>query len=50
MDDLTQLESLANALPVEEKRELVQLLLSRLRDDGIDSFTLITPGSPVANP
>jgi hypothetical protein len=35
MNQLSELEAAAESLPTEHKRELVQLLLSRLRDEGV---------------
>ena len=40
MHDLTALETAADALPVQEKRELLQFLLSRLREEGVDTTHL----------
>jgi len=40
MRDLTELEAVAGALPPEDKRELAQFLLSRLRSEGIDTTDL----------
>lgn len=43
MHDLTDLETAANALPPQEKRELLQFLLLRLREEGIDTADLRPP-------
>ena len=40
MNELSELEAAAEALPTEHKRELVQFLLSRLRDEGVDTADL----------
>lgn len=37
MTQLSELEAAAESLPAEHKRELVQFLLSRLRDEGVDT-------------
>jgi hypothetical protein len=47
MHDLTELETAAAALPAQEKRELVQFLLSRLREEGDDTAGLHLPGHSV---
>jgi hypothetical protein len=40
MSGLTDLEAVADALPVEDKRELVRFLLSRLHREGVDTADL----------
>ena len=40
MNHLSELEAAAESLPTEHKRELVQFLLSRLRDEGVDTADL----------
>jgi hypothetical protein len=40
---LADLETAADALPALEKRELVQFLLSRLREEGVESGDLQLP-------
>lgn len=47
MNDLTQLEAFADALPVDDKRELVQFLLSRLGREGVDTADLHPPSHSV---
>jgi len=47
MHDLTELETAADALPPQEKRELLQFLLSRLRKEGIDTADLHLPSHSV---
>ena len=47
MHDLTELETAADALPVQEKRELVQFLVSRLHEEGIDTADLHLRGHSV---
>ena len=47
MRDLTELEAVADALPPEDKRELAQFLLSRLRSEGIDTTDLQAPSHSV---
>ncbi len=47
MHDLTELETAADALPPHEKRKLVQFLLSRLHEEGIDTANLHLPGHSV---
>jgi hypothetical protein len=42
MNQLSELEAAAESLPTEHKRELVQFLLSRLRDEGVDTADLYT--------
>lgn len=40
MNHLSELEAAAESLPTEHQRELVQFLLSRLRDEGVDTADL----------
>ena len=47
MHDLTELETAADALPTQEKRELVQFLLSRLHGEGVDTGDLHFPSHSV---
>ncbi len=47
MNDLTELEAVADALPAEDKRELVRFLLSRLRPEGKDTADLHLPSHSV---
>lgn len=47
MNDLTQLEAFADALPVDDKRELAQFLLSRLRSEGVNTADLHSPSHSV---
>jgi hypothetical protein len=47
MHDLTELETAADALPAQEKRELLQFLVSRLHEEGIDTADLHLPGHSV---
>jgi hypothetical protein len=47
MRDLTELETAADALPTQEKRELVQFLLSRLHEEGIETADTQLPSHSV---
>lgn len=47
MHDLTDLETAASALPTEEKRELLLFLLSRLREEGVDTTNLPLPSHSI---
>ncbi|MGO8746898.1 MAG: hypothetical protein ACLQNE_13005 [Thermoguttaceae bacterium] len=47
MHDLTELETAAGALPPQEKRELLQFLLSRLHEEGIDIADMRLPSHSV---
>jgi hypothetical protein len=47
MHDLTDLEAAADALPAHEKRELLQFLVSRLHEEGIDTADLHLPSHSV---
>jgi len=47
MHDLTELEAAADALPTQGKRELLQFLLSRLHEEGVDTADLHSPGHSV---
>ena len=47
MHDLTALETAADALPPQEKRELVQFLVKRLREEGVDTAGLHMPSHSV---
>ena len=47
MHDLAELETAADALPTREKRELLQFLLSRLHEEGIDTTDLHLPSHSV---
>ncbi|MGD0899880.1 MAG: hypothetical protein ABR915_18765 [Thermoguttaceae bacterium] len=47
MHDLTELETAADALPPHEKRELLQFLVSRLREEGIDAPDMRLPSHSV---
>jgi hypothetical protein len=47
MHDLTELETAADALPPREKRELLQFLVSRLHEEGIDTAEMRLPSHSV---
>ena len=40
MHDLTELETAVDALPPQEKRELLRFLVSRLHEEGVDTADL----------
>jgi hypothetical protein len=47
MHNLTELETAADALPAQQKRELLQFLVSRLHEEGIDTADLHLPSHSV---
>lgn len=47
MHDLTELETAVDALPAQEKRELLQFLVSRLHAEGIETAGLHLPSHSV---
>jgi hypothetical protein len=47
MHDLTELETAVDALSAQEKRELLQFLVSRLHAEGIDTADLHLPSHSV---
>jgi hypothetical protein len=47
MNRLTELEAAADALPTQDKRVLVQFLLSRLKDEDVGAADLHSPGHGV---
>jgi hypothetical protein len=47
MHDLTKLETAASSLPIQEKRELVQFLVARLREEGVDTADLQMPSHSI---
>jgi hypothetical protein len=47
MYDLTELETAADALPAPEKRELLQFLVSRLHEEGVDTADVHLPSHSV---
>ena len=47
MHDLAKLETVVDALPPQQKRELLRFLVSRLREEGIDAAGLPVPGHSV---